>query len=153
MAAGFPAAGLKVIFQMCPVIIRTSITNQVLQELRVNKAFPEHKQHNYFLQNDLSQQEMAYFISSTTAQSVYRRAKGWTAGGSSPGMGKRFSLLHIVQTGSGAHPPFYPMDTEPLFPGVKRQGREVHHSPPSSTEVKNGGVKPPFPNPFQWRCA
>jgi hypothetical protein len=51
MAAGFPAAGLKVIFQMCPVIITTTITNQVLQEMRVHKAFPEH---NYFLQNDLS---------------------------------------------------------------------------------------------------
>jgi hypothetical protein len=35
---------------------------------------------------------------------------------------KKFSLLHIVQTGS--------------FPGVKRQGREADHSPLTSAEVK-----------------
>jgi hypothetical protein len=28
----------------------------------------------------------------------------------------------------------------PLVPGVKRQGREANHSPPSSAEVKNGGA-------------
>jgi hypothetical protein len=33
-----------------------------------------------------------------------------------------------------------------LTPGVKRPGREANHSPPSSTEVKNGGVTPPLPN-------
>jgi hypothetical protein len=32
-------------------------------------------------------------------------------------------------------------------PGVKRQGRETDHSPPSSAEVKNGGAIPPLP-PF-----
>jgi hypothetical protein len=36
--------------------------------------------------------------------------------GSIPGMGKRFTLLHIVQTGSRAHPAPYPMDTGGLFP-------------------------------------
>jgi hypothetical protein len=32
-----------------------------------------------------------------------------------------------------------------LFPGVKRQGREADHSPPSSYEVKNGGAIAPLP--------
>jgi hypothetical protein len=47
------------------------------------------------------------------------------------------SLLHVVQTGSGTHPASNPMGTGGSFPGVKRPGREVDHSPPSSAEVKN----------------
>jgi hypothetical protein len=46
------------------------------------------------------------------------------------------SLLHIVQTGSGVHPTFYNMGTGGSFPGVKRQGHEADHSPPTSAEVK-----------------
>jgi hypothetical protein len=48
-----------------------------------------------------------------------------------------FSLHHRFQNGSGAHPASYPMSTRDSFPGVKRQGREADHSPPSSAEVKN----------------
>jgi hypothetical protein len=33
-----------------------------------------------------------------------------------------FSLLHSVKTGSGAHPPSCPMDTEGLFAGGKAAG-------------------------------
>jgi hypothetical protein len=62
-----------------------------------------------------------------------------------PGSLRDFFLLHRVQTGSGAHPTFHPMGTRSFFPGVKRQGREANHSPPSNTEVKNGGAVPPFP--------
>jgi hypothetical protein len=51
-------------------------------------------------------------------------------------MVKKFSLLHIVQTGSGVHPTSYKMVTGVSFPGVKRQGREADHSPPTSAEVK-----------------
>jgi hypothetical protein len=40
-----------------------------------------------------------------------------------------FSLLHLVQNGSGAHPASYPMGTRGSFP-------EADHSPPSSAEVK-----------------
>jgi hypothetical protein len=50
--------------------------------------------------------------------------------------GKKFSLLHIVQTGSGVS-----------FPGVKRQGREAGHSPPTSAKVKkmwNYTSTPPY---------
>jgi hypothetical protein len=31
-------------------------------------------------------------------------------------------------------------------PGIKRQGHEADHSPPSSAEVKNGGALPPLPH-------
>jgi hypothetical protein len=41
-----------------------------------------------------------------------------------------------AQTGSGAHPASYPMDTGITYPGVKRLEREADHSPPSSAEVK-----------------
>jgi hypothetical protein len=37
------------------------------------------------------------------------------------------------------------MGTRVSFPGVKRPGREVDHSPPSSVEVKEWVVIPPFP--------
>jgi hypothetical protein len=36
-----------------------------------------------------------------------------------------FSLLHYVQTDSGAHPPSYPMGSGGNFPGVRRQGRQA----------------------------
>jgi hypothetical protein len=49
---------------------------------------------------------------------------------------QQFSLLHVVQTGSGVHPTSYPMGTGGSFPGVKRPGREADHSPPASTEAK-----------------
>jgi hypothetical protein len=44
-----------------------------------------------------------------------------------------FSLHHRVQTGSGAYPASYPMDTRGSFPG----GREDDHSSPYSAKVKN----------------
>jgi hypothetical protein len=49
---------------------------------------------------------------------------------------KNFSLLHCVQTGSGAHPASYLMGTRILPLDIKRPGRAADHSPPSSTEVK-----------------
>jgi hypothetical protein len=50
--------------------------------------------------------------------------------------GQEFSLLHVVQTGSGAHPASHPMSTSYLSPGVKRSRREADHSPPGSAKVK-----------------
>jgi hypothetical protein len=47
-----------------------------------------------------------------------------------------FSLRHLFQTGSGAHPASYPVGTRGCCPGVKRPGRKADHSPPSSAEVK-----------------
>jgi hypothetical protein len=36
--------------------------------------------------------------------------------------GKKFSLLHVVQTGSGVHPTSYPMGNGELFSGGKAAG-------------------------------
>jgi hypothetical protein len=47
-----------------------------------------------------------------------------------------FSLHHLVQNGSGAHPASYSMGTRGSSLGVKRPGREADHSPPSSAEVE-----------------
>jgi hypothetical protein len=57
-------------------------------------------------------------------------------------VGQDFSHLHIVQTGSGAHPAFYPMGTGGSFPGG-----EADHSPPTSSEIKNTGIYTSTPTP------
>jgi hypothetical protein len=51
-------------------------------------------------------------------------------------VGSRMTFLHIVQTCTEVHITSYPMGTEGSFSGVKRQGREADHSPPTSAEVK-----------------
>jgi hypothetical protein len=48
----------------------------------------------------------------------------------------QFPFHYRVQNGSGAYPASYPMGTRGSFPGVKPQGREADHSPPSSAELK-----------------
>jgi hypothetical protein len=53
---------------------------------------------------------------------------------------QEFLVLHVVQTGSGAHPASYPMDTGGSFYGVKRAGCEADHSPPTSAEAKKTWV-------------
>jgi hypothetical protein len=50
--------------------------------------------------------------------------------------GKKCSLLHIVQTGSGVHTTSYKMGTVGSFPRVKLQGREADNSPPPTAEIK-----------------
>jgi hypothetical protein len=49
-----------------------------------------------------------------------------------------FSVHHRIQTGSGTLPASYPMGIVGSFPGggVKRPGREVEQSPPSSAEFR-----------------
>jgi hypothetical protein len=59
-----------------------------------------------------------------------------------------FSLLHRVQTGSGAHPAPYPGGTRGSFPGC-----ETDHSFPSSAEVKNAWRFTSIPNTSSWRSA
>lgn len=53
-----------------------------------------------------------------------------------------FSLMSISSVGCTLSP------TQGLpavvFPGIKQQGNEADHSPPSSAEVKNSGVVPLF---------
>jgi hypothetical protein len=51
----------------------------------------------------------------------------------------RVSLLHIVQTGSGANPA-YQMGTGSFLPGVKWQRRETDYSPPTSAESRKRGA-------------
>jgi hypothetical protein len=51
-------------------------------------------------------------------------------------LGQEFSLLNVVQTGSGAYPASYPMGTGGFFPGGKAAGCEADHSPPTTAEVK-----------------
>jgi hypothetical protein len=57
--------------------------------------------------------------------------------------GLDFSLLHNVQTGSGAHPAFYSAGTGAFSPGIKRSGREADRD-------KNGTSVPPFLSTSSW---
>jgi hypothetical protein len=54
-----------------------------------------------------------------------------------PGMVSRWGgeISRTVQTGPGARPAYYTMDTGP-FPGIKRSGRGVEHAPLYGAEVK-----------------
>jgi hypothetical protein len=45
------------------------------------------------------------------------------------------------------------MNTGDISSRIKRPGREVDRSPPSSAEVKNGGAIYPFPHTSSWRGA
>jgi hypothetical protein len=66
-----------------------------------------------------------------------------------------FSPLHVFQTGSGAHPASYPMDTGgALFLGIKRPERETDHSPSASVEIRNTWVyTSTLPYAFMERCS
>jgi hypothetical protein len=46
-----------------------------------------------------------------------------------------------VQTCSGVRQASYSMGTGVSFPGVKRPGREVNHSPPVNAEVRMAGTR------------
>jgi hypothetical protein len=37
--------------------------------------------------------------------------------------------------------------------GIKRQGREADHSPPTSAEIRKGGAIPPLPHTSSWNNA
>jgi hypothetical protein len=63
-----------------------------------------------------------------------------------PGRNMRLSLIISVQTGSAAHPAFYPTVTAGFIPGIKRPGLQADHSPPSSTGVKNVANIPQLPH-------
>jgi hypothetical protein len=53
------------------------------------------------------------------------------------------SLLHRLQSGSGATQPPIQWVPRSLCPEVKQQECVADRSPPSSAEVKNGGAIPP----------
>jgi hypothetical protein len=46
-----------------------------------------------------------------------------------------------------------PMDTEDSFPGVKQQGCEADHSPPTTDEVKKSRSIHPLPHTSSWHSA
>jgi hypothetical protein len=77
------------------------------------------------------------------AQSVKRRATGWTAGVRFTTEERDFALFHSVLTRAGAHPAFYPMGTGALSSGVKQPRLQADHSPAYSAEVKKGGAISP----------
>jgi hypothetical protein len=53
------------------------------------------------------------------------------------GKSKDLSLLHHIQTTSGAHPASCPVGTGDSYLTVKQPGLDVDHSPPYSAKVKN----------------
>ena len=71
--------------------------------------------------------ELCLQLWATIAQSVQRLPTGWTARGSNPGGGARFSAP--VQNSPEAHPASYTMGTG-SFLGVKQSERGVDHPPP-----------------------
>jgi hypothetical protein len=65
----------------------------------------------------------------------------WQGGrGLIPGRCKFFLLFIRLRVALGIIQRSIQRVTGALSPRVKRQGREAYHSPPSSVEVKNGGV-------------
>jgi hypothetical protein len=86
------------------------------------------------------------FLSLNIAESIQRRATGWTAGVRLPATKITLFFLHKVHTNSGAHPASYTMGIGvSLSPRVKRPGCEAEYSPPLHAEVKNVGDIPPPP--------
>jgi hypothetical protein len=63
------------------------------------------------------------------------------------------SLVYNFQTTCGSHPASNTMVTGFVSPGVKRQRRVAHNSPPTSAEVKNGGVIFSLPYKSSWFSA
>jgi hypothetical protein len=77
-------------------------------------------------------------------------ATGWTAGIRFAAVERDFSLLHGVQTGSGATQPPSQWAPGALSSGVKWPACEAVHSPPSSAEIMNGGAITPLPHTSSW---
>jgi hypothetical protein len=88
-------------------------------------------------------------------QSVWRLPRGWMTKGSEfeSQWGQEFSLLYVIQTSSGAHPAYCPMDTRDSFPWGKAAGREADRSPPTSAKVKKMWSIHPFPYVSSWHSA
>jgi hypothetical protein len=67
------------------------------------------------------------------------------------GQGIEARYSEPAQTGSGAHPAFYTMDTG-SFLGLKRVQRGVNHKPPSRAEVKEESRATPLHPPLITPC-
>jgi hypothetical protein len=79
-------------------------------------------------------------VSITKCDYLLSIKKIWTFGVRFSAKARDFSLLHSVQTVSGAHPSSYPMGIGCFPPGIFSSGLEADHSHPSIDEVKNGGA-------------
>jgi hypothetical protein len=55
-------------------------------------------------------------------------------------LSQEFSLLHVAETGSGAHPASYTIGNGALSPGLKRPVSEAGFSPISRAKVKETWV-------------
>jgi hypothetical protein len=86
------------------------------------------------------------------AQSVYRRATGWTVGVRFLARERDISVLHSGQTCSGALPASYQWAPGALYWREIWRGLD-RNTPPSSAEVKNVGAIPPLPHTSSWRGA
>jgi hypothetical protein len=69
---------------------------------------------------------------------------GWTARARLPA-GHDIPLFTASRLTPGTTQPPIQWVPGAFSPGVKRQGREADHSPPSSAEVKKDGAIPPLP--------
>jgi hypothetical protein len=82
----------------------------------------------------------SFILRAVMAQSVYRWATGWMIGvlgfESRQGLGS-FLFTTASRTALGPTQPTNQWLPGALSLAVKRPGREAHHSPPSSTDVKN----------------
>jgi hypothetical protein len=70
-----------------------------------------------------------------------------------PEESRDFSRLQTVQTGSGIYSASCSMGTGVSFPGVKRPGRELHHSSPYKPKLRMSGAVPllPFYTSMAWK--
>jgi hypothetical protein len=73
--------------------------------------------------------------------------------GSIPGRARLFSSLQRPDQHWGLHSLLSCGYWGALSPGVKRQRREVYHSPPSNAVVKKGGAIPLLPHMSSWDSA
>jgi hypothetical protein len=121
----------------------------ILQEYNLNRSctcFDIY--YHTIIQNIISFKAQWFFYVPSAYHTTSRYSDGLRAG--RPGFDSRqrqnVSLLYSVQAGSGAHPASYPMGIGAISPGVKRQGREADHSPPSNVVVRNCGAITPLPH-------
>jgi hypothetical protein len=74
--------------------------------------------------------------------------------GVSYGLGVGIAQYKIFLFSTGPGPALGPIQPPMQWvPGVKRLGREAHHSRPSSAKVKNGRAIPPLPHMCSWHSA
>jgi hypothetical protein len=97
-----------------------------------------------------TQQVANQFLVPVSCQGIILHNFQFISVGCIPSRTKRFSLQRYFHTGSGAHSASYTMGTGVVSLGVKWLGHEADHSPPSSTQVKNGAI-PPLPRMSSWR--